>query len=304
MNELPERVKDFLKYLKGIKNKSQNTIDGYEIDLRMFFRWYKLDKGLVSEDIKFQNIDIADITDNYIKSITLQDLFNFMYYLQNERNNGETSRARKVATLKSFFGFLEKKIKLIKENPARELETPKISKTRPVYLTIEECQRLLDAVKDGSIREKRNYCIMIILLNCGLRISELLNLNLKDIQEDILRVESGKGNKERFVCLNDITREAIRDYIKYEGITEGRMFNISDTQANNVIKKYSKIADIDKDVTAHKLRHTFASINMKKTQNMRYIQEALGHEHLTATQIYTHVLDEDKKKYANEVQIG
>ncbi|HCL4455183.1 TPA: tyrosine-type recombinase/integrase [Clostridium botulinum] len=304
MNELPERVQDFLRYLKGIKNKSQNTIDGYEIDLRMFFRWYKLDKGLVSEDIKFQNIDISDIKDNHIKSITLQDLYNFVFYLQNERHNSEKSRARKIASLKSFFNYLETKAKLIKDNPTRELETPKINKTRPVYLTMEECKKILNATKDGRIREKRNRCMMVIVLNCGLRISEVLNLKLEDISEDTLKIEAGKGGEERFVYINDIVREAVKDYIEEEGIIRGKMFNITQEQANNVIKDYCKRANVNKNITAHKLRHTFASITMKKTKDMKYIQETLGHKNLSSTQIYVHVLDEDKKKYANEVQIG
>lgn len=304
MNELPKRVEDFLNYLKVIKNKSKNTIEGYEVDLRMFFRFYKLDKGLVSKDMKFQNINISDIIDNQIKSITLQDLYNFVFYLQNERHNSEKSRARKIASLKSFFNYLETKARLIKENPTRELETPKINKTRPIYLTMEESRKILNAAKDGGIREKRNYCMMVIMLNCGLRISEVLDLKMEDLSEDTLRIEAGKGGEERFVYINDIVRRAVSDYIEEEGIIRGKMFNITDNQANNVIKKCCKIANINKDITAHKLRHTFASITMKKTKDMRYVQGTLGHKNLSSTQIYTHVLDEDKKKYANEVQIG
>lgn len=304
MNELPKRVEDFLNYLKVIKNKSQNTIEGYEVDLRMFFRFYKLDKGLVSNDIKFQNINISDIVDNQIQSITLQDLYNFMYFLQNKRHNSEKSRARKIASLKSFFNYLETKAKLIKENPTRELETPKINKTRPIYLTMEESRKILNAAKDGGIREKRNYCMMVIMLNCGLRISEILDLKMEDLSEDTLRIEAGKGGEERFVYINDIVRRAVSDYIEEEGIIRGKMFNITDNQANNVIKKCCKVANIDKDITSHKLRHTFASITMKQTKDMRHVQETLGHKNLSSTQIYTHVLDEDKKKYANEVQIG
>lgn len=303
MNKLPERVKGFLKYLKGIKNKSQNTIDGYEIDLRMFFRWYKLDKKLVSEDIKFQSIDISDITDNQIQSITLQDLFNFMYYLQNERNNGEISRARKAATLKSFFHYLKTKAKIIEEDISIELETPDIKRREPVYLTLEECSRLLEVIQDGSVKGKRNYCMVIILLNHGLRVSELLNLKVEDINNERISI-IGKGSKQRFIYLNNITREAIRNYFSFDDVKEGKMFNITQEQVNNVIKGYCKKANINKHVTAHTLRHTSATINLKQTKDLRYVQEFLGHSNLSTTQIYTHVLDEDKKKYANEVQIG
>ncbi|NFF75901.1 recombinase XerC [Clostridium sporogenes] len=304
MNELPKRVEDFLKYLRGIKNNSQNTIEGYEVDLRMFFRWYKLDKGLVNKDIKFENINISDIVDNQIQSIILQDLYNFVYYLQNERKNSEKSRARKIASLKSFFHYLKTKVKIIEEDVSVELETPDIKKREPVYLTLEECNKLLEVIRDGSARSKRNYCIVIILLNHGLRVSELLNLKVEDIVNNEKLKIIGKGDKQRYLYLNNVTREAILAYIKDEDITEGKLFNISDTQVNNVIKGYCKTANINKPITAHKLRHTFATVNLKQTKDLRYVQEALGHSNISTTQIYTHVLDEDKKKYANEVQIG
>lgn len=304
MNTLPKRVEDFLNYLKVIKNKSKNTIDGYEVDLRMFFRFYKINKGLISKDINFQNINILDIGDNHIKSIVLEDLYNFIYFLQDERYNSEKSRARKIASLKSFFNYLETKVKLIKENPTRELETPDIKKREPVYLTLDECKRLLEVVQDGSLKNKRNYCMIVILLNHGLRVSELLNLKVEDIINDEKLKIVGKGSKERFIYLNNITREAIRDYLNFESITEGKLFEISDTQANNVIKQYCKIARIDKPITAHKLRHTSATISLSQTKDLRYVQQFLGHSNIATTQIYTHVLDEDKKKYANEVQIG
>ncbi|WP_125154535.1 tyrosine-type recombinase/integrase [Clostridium rectalis] len=302
MNELPKRVEDFLNYLKVIKNKSQNTIDGYEVDLRMFFRFYKIDKGLVSKDIKFSSVDISDITDNHIKSIILQDLYNFMYFLQNERHNSEKSRGRKIASLKSFFNYLETKANLIKENPTKELETPDIKRREPVYLTLEECSKLLNAIQDGSINSKRNYCMIIIMLNHGLRVSELLNLKVEDINNEKIRV-IGKGSKIRFMYLNNTTREAIRSYFCFEDIKSGKMFNITKEQVNNVIKGYSKKAKINKHVTAHTLRHTSATINLKQTKDLRYVQEFLGHSNLSTTQIYVHVLDEDKKKYANKVQI-
>lgn len=304
MNKLPKRVEDFLKYLKGIKNKSDNTISGYEIDLKMFFRWYKLDRGLVSKDIKFSNIDISDITDIQIQSITLQDLYNFVYYLQNERKNSEKSRARKIATLKSFFHYLTTKTGIIDNDISIELETPDVKRREPVYLTLDESKRLLESIQDGKLHSERNYCMIAILLNHGLRVSELLNLKIEDIiNNERIRIV-GKGNKERFIYLNDITRKAIIDYIEYEGIIEGKLFEISDVQVNNVIKEYCKIAKIDKPITAHKLRHTSATINLKQTKNLRYVQEILGHSNISTTQIYTHILDEDKKKYANEVQIG
>jgi len=304
MNELPERVEDFLKYLKGIKNKSQNTIDGYEVDLRMFFRWYKLDKGLVNKDIKFENINISDITDNQIQSITLQDLYNFVYYLQNERKNSEKSRARKIASLKSFFHYLKTKVKIIEEDVSIELETPDIKKREPVYLTLEECDRLLEAIQDGSAKSKRNYCIVIILLNHGLRVSELLNLKVEDIINNKKIRIIGKGNNERVIPLNDTTRETIKEYIDFENIVEGKLFKITKEQVNNVIKEYCKIAKIDKHITAHKLRHSAATFSLKETNNLRYVQKMLGHKNISATQIYTHIDDEEMEKYANTVQIG
>ena len=207
---LPQRLNDFLNYLRTIKGKSENTIESYKLDLIMFFRFLKLYKGMVSEEIEFNDIKIKDINDEDISSVSLGDLFAFISFVENYRNNGNYAKARKVATLKSFFRFLQGKVKIIKENPAMELESPKIRKRNPVYLTLDESKRLLSTI-DGKFKE-RDLCIVTIFLNCGLRLSELCGINISDIKNDVLTV-IGKGNKERTVYLNKACIKSINNYL-------------------------------------------------------------------------------------------
>ena len=301
--DIPECLNDFLNYLGTIRGKSKNTIDGYKVDLIMFFRFLKLYRGRVSNNQDFETIQINDIDDNFIKRIKLSDLFAFISFAENYRNNGSYARARKVATLKSFFKYLHGKAKIIDENPALELESPKISKRNPIYLTLEESKALLNSI-DGKYRE-RDYCIITLFLNCGLRLSELCGIDISRIKGDTLTV-IGKGNKERTVYLNSACMKAIRNYLMirnqdYDKIKDKDALFIS---KNNVrinkrsvelmLKKYLGKADLDTDkYTPHKLRHTAATLMYKYGNvDIRSLQKILGHENVSTTQIYTHVDDE------------
>lgn len=301
--DIPESLNDFLNYLGTIRGKSKNTIDGYKVDLIMFFRFLKLYRGKASNNQDFETIQINDIDDNFIKRIKLSDLFAFISFAENYRSNGSYARARKVATLKSFFKYLHGKAKIIDENPALELESPKISKRNPIYLTLEESKALLNSI-DGKYRE-RDYCIITLFLNCGLRLSELCGIDISRIKGDILTV-IGKGNKERTVYLNSACMKAIRNYLMvrnqdYDKIKDKDALFIS---KNNVrinkrsvelmLKKYLGKADLDTDkYTPHKLRHTAATLMYKYGNvDIRSLQKILGHENVSTTQIYTHVDDE------------
>lgn len=301
--EIPEHLNDFLNYLGTIRGKSQNTISGYKVDLIMFFRFLKLYRGRVSKDQEFESIQINDVDDNFIRKIKLSDLFAFISFAENYRNNGSYARARKVATLKSFFKYLYGKAKIIDENPASELESPKISKRNPIYLTLEESKSLLNSI-DGKYRE-RDYCIITLFLNCGLRLSELCGIDISRIKEDILTVV-GKGNKERTVYLNSACIKAIRNYLMarnqdYDKIKDKDALFISKnyTRINKrsvelMLKKYLEKAQLDTDkYTPHKLRHTAATLMYKYGNvDIRSLQKILGHENVSTTQIYTHVDDE------------
>ncbi|MCI1944155.1 tyrosine recombinase XerC [Clostridium luticellarii] len=301
---LPRCLNDFLNYLGTIKGKSKNTLSGYKVDLTMFFRFLKLYKGVVKDKkYEFKKIDIRDIDENFIRQINLSDLFAFISFAENYRNNGSYTRARKVASLKSFFKYLNNKAKIITENPALELESPKISKRNPIYLSLSESRVLLKAV-DGKFKE-RDYCIITFFLNCGMRLSELCGINISNIKDDTLTV-IGKGNKERTIYLNKACIKALKNYLNernshYNKIKDKDALFISRnyTRINKrtvelMLKKYLKNAGLDSSkYTPHKLRHTAATLMYKYGNvDIRSLQKILGHENVSTTQIYTHVDDE------------
>lgn len=308
-NTLPEYLNDFLNYLRTIKGKSPNTIKAYEWDLTMFFRFLKLYKGYVKSDIDFDSIPIDDIDKRFIKKIRLADLYAFISFAENHKMNGNYARARKVASLKSFFKYLYGKAKILDENPASELESPKINKRNPVYLTLDESKRLLCAI-DGRAKE-RDYCIITLFLNCGLRLSELCGIDISKIKEDTLTI-IGKGNKERTVYLNKACLKSIDSYLVVRNKVNSKIHDkdkdalfisrnyrrISKRSVELLVKKYLDKAGLDKDkYTPHKLRHTAATLMYKHGNvDIRSLQKILGHENISTTQIYTHVDDESLRK--------
>ena len=221
-SDAPQILRDFLIYHETIRGHSKATVDEYYLDLRTFFRFLKLSRGLVPRTTELDEISIADVDVPFAASVTLAEVYDFLAYLARDRvkqaNSPEpeyglsaSSRARKISAIRSFFKYLTMKAKLLDENPVQDLDSPKIPKTLPRYLTLEESQRLLSAV-EGKNRE-RDYCILCIFLNCGLRISEIVGLNVSDYRGESLRVV-GKGNKERTVYLNDACRDAIDRYLE------------------------------------------------------------------------------------------
>ncbi|MCY6483911.1 tyrosine recombinase XerC [Clostridium aestuarii] len=301
----PVHLNEFLNYLGTIKGTSQNTIDGYKLDLSMFFRFLKLYKGYVEIDIEFSQIPIDDIDKKFLRDINLSDLYAFISFAENYRSNGNYARARKVASLKSFFKYLHNKAKILDKNPTIELETPKINKRNPVYLTLEESKALLSSI-DGPNKE-RDYCIITLFLNCGLRLSELCSINISKVKEDTLTI-IGKGNKERTVYLNNACLKAIKNYLAVRNKRIDKLA-ISDKDAlfiskknkrinkrtvELLVKKHIKKSGLDSQkYTPHKLRHTAATLMYKYGNvDIRSLQKILGHENVSTTQIYTHVDDE------------
>ena len=220
-DEAPQVLRDFLAYHETIKAHSRKTVDEYFLDLRNFFRYMKQSRNRALQDTPWDEISILDVDVPFIRSITLTDIYGYLTYLSRDRaqqpNSSRTgygltaaTRARKIATLRSFFNYLTQKAHLLEDNPVKELDSPKLKKTLPRYLTLDESLGLLENV-DGANRE-RDYCILTLFLNCGLRISELIGLNLSDIQGDALRV-LGKGNKVRIVYLNDACKAALERYL-------------------------------------------------------------------------------------------
>lgn len=307
IDEAPSYLKDFVMYMETIKGKSTKTVDEYFLDLRTFLRYMKVLKGQATlED--FDSITIDDIPIDFIREITLHDLYEYLSYTLRERLNNANSRARKVSSLKSFFKFLQNKAKLISFNPAAELDAPKIPKTLPKYLSLDESKKLLDSI-DGAYKY-RDYAIITLFLNCGLRLSELAGINLEHIREDKLTV-FGKGAKERTIYLNEACMSAIRDYIENERPKDGiksphknalflskRNQRISVKTIQYIVKKHIEAAGLDSTkYSVHKLRHTAATLMYRYGYvDVRVLQEILGHTDLSTTQIYTHLDDEQLRR--------
>lgn len=286
---LPDFAEDFLIYMETIAGKSQNTVKEYRYDLLMFF-------GFMAEKKGRKNAE--DFTREDLKSIELTDLYAFLNYMNRERGDKAPTRARKVACLRSFFKYAQTKAGLIDVNPAAELDSPKITKTLPRYLELEECHNLLNVI-DGEHKE-RDYCMIVLFLNCGMRLSELVGMNLSDISGDTL-VVTGKGDKERTIYLNEACMDAIANYLrvrpKITGKDENALFlskrkrRISTKTVQYTVKKYITLANLDPHkYSTHKLRHTAATLMYAYGDvDIRALQEILGHTSVATTEIYTHV---------------
>ncbi len=306
--DAPPLLRDFLTYHETIRGHSKNTVDEYFLDLRTFFRFLKLRRGLAARSAELEEIDISDVDLEFVRTVTLTEVYEFLSFLSRDRVRNQrsreteygisaASRARKIAAIKSFYKYLTVKAKLLTENPVQDLDSPKIPKSLPRYLTLEECETLLSSI-DGRHRE-RDYCIICIFLNCGLRISEIVGLNLSDVRADSLRVR-GKGSKERIVYLNDATADAINSYLAVrKGIDSAeksalflsaRRTRVSREAVHSMVKKNLLRAGLDAEkYSSHKLRHTAATLMLQNGVDVRTLQELLGHENLNTTQIYTHV---------------
>lgn len=306
--ECPRILNDFLAYLITVKAKSVNTVYGYKVDLKLFLKFIKAIK--TEKNLKNINIDLIDISDidvEFIKTISIYDIYSFINYITLERNNSSYARARKTAAIRSFFKYLETKVKLIIENPAKDLESPKISKRHPIYLTLDESKKLLDSI-EGKHKE-RDYAIIMLFLNCGLRLSELVGIDIDKIKGDTLSV-IGKGNKERTVYLNDACISAIESYLivrprdakdKTALFLSERKTRINKRTVELIVKKYVQKAGLTEDkYTPHKLRHTAATLMYKYGNvDIRALQQLLGHESVSTTQIYTHIDDDKLRKAIN-----
>lgn len=307
-SDCPQILREFLIYHENIMGQSQLTISEYYLDLRMFLRFVKLMRGDMPVSTDLNSIDIRDVGLAFIQEIDTSDVFDFLSYLANDRAvNPEsaapdygisaTARARKLSSIKSFYKYLTVRTKQLEENPVAELEYPKLRKSLPKYLTLDQSAALLQAVSGQN--EKRDYAILMLFLNCGIRRSELVGLNLTDVYEDRIRVV-GKGNKERFVYFGSACRKAIDAYLeerKQIELSDNRALfgsrdknRISVTAVHRLVKKALLQAGLDStQFSAHKLRHTAATMMLSGGVDVKTVQEVLGHENLNTTQIYTHI---------------
>lgn len=311
MKEIPIIMDDYLNYMETIKGTSPNTVKEYYFDLRTFFRFMKQRYKLVDKDIEFKEIDISDVDLDFIKKITIQDLHAYISYVDKKRENGNFAKSRKVASIRSFFEYLYLRVNLIDKNPAEALEFPKTDDRHPVYLTLDEAELLLNTVLENKNDEyrKRDYAIILLFLNCGLRLSELAGIDIDKIRDNDILTVIGKGNKERTIFLNESCIEAIRDYLSVRPtiiirdnkalFISKRKQRMSNRAIQHMIERYLKKAGLDTNVySTHKLRHTAATLMYKYGNvDIRALQEILGHESVSTTQIYTHI-DDDRLRNA------
>ena len=312
--DCPQILRDFLSYHETIKGQSPLTISEYYLDLRMFLRFIKLMRCDMPIDTPLEDVPIKDIDLRFIREITTSDVFDFLSYLTSERVSdpnaavqehgiSPSARARKLSAIKSFYKYLTVRTKLLDENPVAELEYPKLRKSLPKYLTLEQSAALLRAVSGPN--QKRDYAILMIFLNCGIRRSELVGLDRTDVYEDRIRVV-GKGNKERFVYFGTPCRKAIDAYLverNKKTLSDDRALfgsrngnRISVEAVHRLVKKALLQAGLDaSQFSAHKLRHTAATMMLSGGVDVKTVQEVLGHENLNTTQIYTHIENTELK---------
>ena len=303
----PDYLNSFLDYAVTILNKSPNTIKEYNYDLATFLKFLKVHFKMTDEE-DFSKITIKDIPLSTIKQIKLDDIHAFLSYLTNTYHSKAATRARKASSIRVFFNYLSQKANLIEFNPAQNLETPKLDKRLPKYLSLEDSKKLLNvAGSDDNRNNKRDYAIITLFLNCGMRLSELVGINIKDINfSECQMTVIGKGNKERTIYLNKACMTAINNYLAVrpvEGIktdkanSKNALFlserkeRISRRTVQYIVDKELRAAGLDTSkYSVHKLRHTAATLMYQYGKvDIRALQEVLGHESISTTEIYTHV---------------
>lgn len=315
----PILITDYLNYLKSIRGLSSNTIKEYSYDLNLLIRFMIVRKIYYGNIVKF-NKEFNDdeinsiINPSFFETLTLQDFYSYLSYLDNEKNDTASTRSRKISAIKSFYKYLYSEIEVINSNVSEKLTNPKISQRQPVYLTLTETERLLDTINNekNDFLRSRDLAIVFTFLTTGMRLSELVSIDITDIVNDHFNI-IGKGNKERTVYLTDNCLQLIYSYIlvraKYIGekdidalFISTRKKRISNRAVQSTIDKYLKKAGFDTSIySTHKLRHTAATLMYKYGNvDIRALKDILGHSNVSTTQIYTHLDDDDLKNAVNK----
>lgn len=295
---LPKLVQDYLTYVLVVKGHSAGTVEQYANDLNLFLKYMVRHKGLYAASVSDDKIDLRNLDIGFFKSITLSDVYQYAVYLKNVRKNNEATRKRRLVAVKRFWSYLTDNLLLLNTNPLVTLETPKLKKSNPKYLTESEATSLLHAV-DGKNKE-RDFAILVLFLNCGMRLSELVSIDYNHIRSDNTLVITGKGNKERTIYLNETCIKAVTEYMKVRpknGVKDKALFlsnrntRISPRSVETMVNKYLLKAGLDgRGLSVHKLRHTAATLMYQDGgADVLQLKEILGHENLSTTEIYTHI---------------
>ena len=307
--KFPAILQEYASYMVTIHGKSEKTVCEYLLDIRTFFRHYKMTK--VNQNLSYEELEqleISDVTIDTVRGIRTENIISFLMYCTVTLKNNTSTRSRKLSSLRSFFNFMHSKRRYIETNPCLEIDSPKKKKSLPKHLTLEECITLLETVRNDihSKTASRDYCIISLFLNTGMRLSELVSLNLTSFDSHLTQVRViGKGNKERTIYLNDASRKVLEEYLRtrldprYIHTGENAFFlstrqtRISPKTVQYVVYKYLTMAGFaSKGLSVHKLRHTAATLMFQSGNvDIRVLKDILGHEQLNTTQIYTHVVD-------------
>ncbi len=308
--ECPAIIQEFLSYSESIQGLSVRTVNAYYIDLRTFFRFLMLHRHLVGPDTPFEEIDIQGADLEFLRQVNKTEIYEYTYFLTRERGNNATTRARKLSCLKSYFKYFTSKTGQLAVNPAEDVEMPKLKKRLPKYLSLEESKELLTSIQSDFY--VRDYCIITLFLNCGMRLSELVSININDIKNDTIRIV-GKGNKERTVFLNTACQDALETLIEeLNKITDKKKDNtalfisrktggrLTPRRVQQIVNQCLAAAGLSgKGYSVHKLRHTAATLMYQHGHvDMLSLKEILGHEALSTTQIYTHLESAQLKQAA------
>lgn len=315
---LPDILIEYSQHMRVIKNRAERTVEQYQNDLILFLCYIKARfDGESTEPKDYTKVDISRVDAEFMSRIKSEHIYAFLSYVADKRGNKAGARARKLTAIKSFYKYLTVITRRIKDNPAKDIDAPSQRPPLPKFLSLEESIELLQAVKNDpecKTRE-RDFAILTLFLNCGMRLSELVGLNLSDIDREFTCVRVlGKGSKERIIYLNDACREAILDYLPVRNldtqIKDKNALFISSRQHNRIskktvqwlVKKYLGRAGLEnKHYSTHKLRHTAATLMYRTGRvDVRVLKDILGHEQLNTTQIYTHVSDESMKNAMKE----
>ncbi len=310
----PDILTEYSQYMRVIKNRSERTIEQYQNDLVLFLCYVKARlEGLSTEPADYVKVDISEIDAQYMSRVRSELIYGFLTYAADKRGNKAGARARKLTAIKSFYKYLTVTTRQIKENPAKDIDAPSARAALPKFLSLDESVELLSAVRNDPVSKtkERDFAILTLFLNCGMRLSELVGLNLTDFDREFISVRVlGKGAKERMIYLNNACREAISAYLPIRNtdteIKDKNALFISSRQHNRIskktvqwlVKKYLNAAGLEnKHYSTHKLRHTAATLMYRTGKvDVRVLKDILGHEQLNTTQIYTHVSDESMRE--------
>ena len=306
--ECPYYLNEFFTYQRVVKLKAERTLESYYIDLRLFLRYVKLTKGNIDPETPLNDITISDIPLELVKNFTKLDVLNYLSYVATDRQNTAKTRHRKLASLKVFYKCLYRDLNLIPENPTKDVDYPKMHEHLPKFLTLDDSIKLLENMNTEDPFYLRDYCIITLFINCGMRLSELVGLNMQDVNlnERSMRL-LGKGNKERIIHINDACADAIVQYLSERTPSEAepnalflsnRGTRITNRRVQQIVDAALKDSNLDNQgYSTHKLRHTAATLMYQHGNvDTLILKEILGHKSISTTEIYTHIANDSVKE--------